>query len=90
MRFPGRSAPVDWLVVGLGNPGARYDGTPHNVGFQVVEELPERWDLGRAKDKFGGRFAEGRAGIGGPARRGAAPQTFMNESGKRSARRGAR
>jgi PTH1 family peptidyl-tRNA hydrolase len=81
VRF-GASAPVDWLVVGLGNPGAAYAGTPHNVGFEVLAELARRWDLPRAKDKFAGRLAEGRAGIGGPRVAVLQPQTFMNESGR--------
>jgi PTH1 family peptidyl-tRNA hydrolase len=81
VRF-GASAPVDWLVVGLGNPGAAYAGTPHNVGFDVLAELARRWDLSRAKDKFAGRLAEGRAGIGGPRVAVLQPQTFMNESGR--------
>jgi PTH1 family peptidyl-tRNA hydrolase len=81
MRFPGRSAPVDWLVVGLGNPGSRYEGTPHNVGFQVLARLADRWDMPRAKDKFRGRLAEGRAGLGGPRVALLQPTTYMNESG---------
>jgi peptidyl-tRNA hydrolase, PTH1 family len=81
MRF-GAAAPVDWLVVGLGNPGAAYTDTPHNVGFEVLAELAARWELPRAKDKYAGRFTQGRAGIGGPRVGLLQPQTFMNESGR--------
>ena len=76
------SAPVDWLVVGLGNPGSRYAGTPHNVGFEVADELIARWDLGRPKKKFGGELSEGRAGPGGPRVAVLKPQTYMNEAGR--------
>ena len=76
------SAPVDWLLVGLGNPGTRYAGTPHNVGFEVAEALARRWDLPAAKKKFNGLVTEGRAGIGGPRVAVLLPQTFMNEAGK--------
>ena len=69
------------LVVGLGNPGARYERTRHNVGFVVLAELARRWELPRARDRFRGRIAEGRAGPGGPRVALLAPQTFMNESG---------
>jgi PTH1 family peptidyl-tRNA hydrolase len=77
-----RSTPIDWLIVGLGNPGRGYDGTPHNVGFAVAEELARRWDLGRPRDRFGGRLREGRAGPGGPRVALLEPQTFMNEAGR--------
>ena len=73
---------VDWLIVGLGNPGSRYAGTRHNVGFEVVSELAARWDLPRAKGKYGALLTEGRAGPGGPRVAVLLPQTFMNEAGR--------
>src|SRR4051794_1673657 len=76
------SAPVDWLVVGLGNPGSRYAGTPHNVGFEVAEALIARGDLGAPKKRFQGLVAEGRAGIGGPRVAVLMPQTYMNDAGR--------
>ena len=77
-----RSAPVDWLVVGLGNPGAAYDGTPHNIGFEVAERLRTRWELGKPKSKYRGLITDGRTGVGGPRVAILTPQTFMNEAGK--------
>jgi PTH1 family peptidyl-tRNA hydrolase len=47
----------------------------------VLGELARRWDLPRARDKFRGRLAEGRAGPGGPRVALLQPLTFMNESG---------
>src|SRR5881275_1743002 len=76
------SGPVDWLVVGLGNPGARYAGTRHNVGFEVASELAMRWDLPKAKGKFAGRLTEGRTGPGGPRVAVLLPQTYMNDAGR--------
>jgi PTH1 family peptidyl-tRNA hydrolase len=84
------SPSIDWLVVGLGNPGREHAGTRHNVGFMVAEALVERWGLGRAKDRFKARVAEGRVRFGAPGT-GAGegprvavlcPQTYMNDSGR--------
>ncbi|HEY6777554.1 MAG TPA: aminoacyl-tRNA hydrolase [Thermoleophilaceae bacterium] len=72
---------VDWLVVGLGNPGNRYARTRHNVGFEVAALAAERWGLPRAKKKYGGLYTSGRAGPGGPRVAVLLPQTYMNESG---------
>jgi PTH1 family peptidyl-tRNA hydrolase len=87
MRLPGRKkfddagGRADWLIVGLGNPGSRYGATRHNVGFEVADRLARRWDLPRFKDKFKGRFTQGRAFPGGPRVAILLPQTYMNESG---------
>lgn len=77
-----RSAPVDWLVVGLGNPGAAYAGTRHNVGFEVAARLRARWQLGKPKSRYRGLIVDGRAGIGGPRVAILTPQTYMNEAGR--------
>jgi peptidyl-tRNA hydrolase, PTH1 family len=83
VRNPFRaSAPVDWLIVGLGNPGSRYEGTPHNVGFEVANALAQRWDLPRPSKKFNGLVSEGRTGPGGPRVAVLLPQTYMNEAGR--------
>src|SRR6201996_3833434 len=80
----GAPAPVDWLIVGLGNPGAEYTGTPHNIGFEVAEELNRRWDLGKPRARYRGLLTEGRTGVGPGHHRVAVlmPQTYMNEAGK--------
>jgi len=72
---------VDWLVVGLGNPGDRYARTRHNVGFEVAALAAERWGLPRAKKRYAGLYTDGRTGPGGPRVGVLLPQTFMNESG---------
>ncbi len=74
------SKTIDYLVVGLGNPGPTYEGTPHNVGYAVVEELARRHGFARAKRGFDGRCAEGIVG-GRPAML-LQPTTFMNDSGR--------
>ena len=74
-------APVDWLIVGLGNPGSEYAGTRHNVGFAVAEKLADRWGLPRLKAKYSGLLTEGRAGPGGPRVALLLPQTYMNDAG---------
>jgi PTH1 family peptidyl-tRNA hydrolase len=77
---PRRGTPADLLVVGLGNPGAEYAGSRHNVGFEVVDLLAGR---------HGGRLRRGReraltdeVRVGGARVALAQPQTFMNLSGE--------
>src|SRR5581483_2588420 len=83
MPFLGRrGAPVDWLIVGLGNPGAEYAGTRHNVGFAVAQSLIDRWELPKPKSKYRGLLTEGRTGPGGPRVAVLMPQTYMNEAGQ--------
>jgi PTH1 family peptidyl-tRNA hydrolase len=70
------------LVIGLGNPGSRYAGTRHNAGFEVAAALSSRWDLPRARKRYGGLIADGRTEPGGTRVAVLLPQTFMNESGE--------
>jgi PTH1 family peptidyl-tRNA hydrolase len=74
------SSTVEYLVVGLGNPGPTYEGTPHNAGYAVVEELARRHGFPRAKRAFDGRCAEG--AVGGRPVLLLQPTTFMNVSGR--------
>jgi PTH1 family peptidyl-tRNA hydrolase len=84
VRLPG--ARIDWLIVGLGNPGSEYAGTRHNIGFEVASVLATRWGLPRAKQKYAGLLTEGRAGAAGADARPRVaillPQTYMNEAGR--------
>jgi len=68
------------LVVGLGNPGKPYEGTPHNVGYAVIEALARRHGYPRAKRAYDGRAAAG--GIAGRDVLLLQPTTYMNLSGR--------
>jgi len=68
------------LIAGLGNPGATYANTPHNVGFDVVDLLAERFEAGW-KSSSGFRARVARAHRAGEPLLLAKPQTFMNLSG---------
>jgi PTH1 family peptidyl-tRNA hydrolase len=71
------------LIVGLGNPGPRYRGTPHNIGFDVVDEVARRHGLSFEAAPADALMARLRAGDGGGG--GALlvkPLTFMNVSGE--------
>ena len=80
MRFGTPRA--DWLIVGLGNPGSEYQGTRHNVGFEVARRLIDEWGLAKPKSKYRGLLTDGRAGVGGPRVAVLLPQTYMNEAGR--------
>lgn len=67
------------LIVGLGNPGRRYQGTRHNVGFAVMAELARRYATGRPRSKFQGDVVE--ANIEGERALLLSPVTYMNNSG---------
>jgi len=69
----------DRLVVGLGNPGSRYEGTRHNLGFQVADRLASRWGVGAWREALGSLLAEARPR--GVAVALAKPLGFMNRSG---------
>lgn len=68
------------LIVGLGNPGPKYVGTRHNIGFRVVEELARRWNI-----QLGGGKHRALSGVGMIRQRSVMlllPQTYMNLSGE--------
>ncbi|WP_298028997.1 aminoacyl-tRNA hydrolase [uncultured Dysosmobacter sp.] len=80
MLFGKQSAAVDWLIVGLGNPGQKYEHTRHNMGFLTVDLLAEKAGVKLNKVKFKSaynilRFAGCRCLV-------MKPQTYMNLSGE--------
>jgi len=75
-----RGTPADLLVVGLGNPGAEYEGSRHNVGAEAVELLAHRHGGALKRSKERALVAEVR--IDGKRVTLAFPQTFMNLSGE--------
>jgi len=68
------------LIVGLGNPGRKYESTRHNVGFNVLDVVAKRCAADVAKDKFDGRVAD--ATIAGQRTLFLWPHTLMNRSGR--------
>ena len=75
-KKPEPAGPVDFLIVGLGNPGKKYEGTRHNAGFIALEALAEKLNVKVNRVKF--KAYVGEASLEG--RR--VPQTFMNLSGE--------
>lgn len=76
------SPPLPCLIVGLGNPGDKYAGTRHNIGFEMVDRLSKTWNLPLKEER---RF-QGEYGAGfGPTRQKVyllKPLTYMNRSGQ--------
>ena len=72
------------LIVGLGNPGKRYERTRHNVGFRVIDALAQRWGCSRSRAAFGGQLGEAVATRGEMRTKVwlFKPETFMNASGR--------
>ena len=68
------------LIVGLGNPGRKYEQTRHNVGFMAAAKLAALVSASPSRIKFEGELAEGTAG--GEKLLILCPQTFMNASGQ--------
>jgi len=67
------------LIVGLGNPGDRYAGTRHNIGFMVVQKVADSWGIQLKKKGHQGIYGVGR--VAGQESTLLLPQTFMNLSG---------
>ena len=75
-----KKMPVTWLIVGLGNPGDKYEETRHNVGFMVADELGERGKFSIQKVKY--HALTNTATIGGQGALVMKPTTYMNLSGE--------
>ncbi|KAF3326642.1 Peptidyl-tRNA hydrolase [Carex littledalei] len=71
---------LPWLIVGLGNPGKLYQGTRHNVGFEMIDAIAEAEGISLSKMQFKALFGKGQ--IGDVPIILAKPQTFMNASGE--------
>jgi len=69
-----------WMVVGLGNPGSRYEDTRHNVGFMAIDSISNK--TGIATDRLQGNCAVGRGRVADAKVILVKPLTFMNVSGE--------
>ena len=70
---------VKWIVVGLGNPGTKYDSTRHNVGFRTIDLLAKELGVKVNRSRF--KALTGTGTVGGEKVLFLKPQTFMNASG---------
>src|SRR5690606_11965619 len=68
------------LIVGLGNPGKEYELTRHNVGFQTIDRIAEKWQIPLTKTKFQGLYGQGT--VKGQKVMLLKPLTYMNRSGE--------
>ena len=80
MLFGKKPSGVEWLVVGLGNPGEKYAKTRHNMGFLTLDLLAEREHLKIDRIKF--KATTTQATVGGARCLLLKPQTYMNLSGE--------
>ena len=80
MLFGKKTGGVDWLVVGLGNPGDKFENTRHNIGFMVADRLAEELRIPVQKLKF--KALTNTAELGGQKLLLMKPVTFMNLSGE--------
>lgn len=80
MLFKKKTSPIDFLVVGLGNPGMSYEGTRHNAGVSALQVLAE--DVGIPLDKRQFKALTGSGTVDGKRVLLLFPQTFMNNSGE--------
>ncbi|MEG2499769.1 MAG: aminoacyl-tRNA hydrolase [Oscillospiraceae bacterium] len=71
---------IDYIIVGLGTPGKKYEGTRHNIGFCAIDYCAEKWNVKINKVKFDALYGTGT--IGGKKLLLLKPQTFMNLSGE--------
>jgi len=79
-KKPKPSGPIDYIVVGLGNPGTKYENTRHNAGFLALDALAK--ELGVKVDRVRFRSYCGEAKMGDKRVLLMKPQTFMNNSGE--------
>ena len=72
-----------WLIAGLGNPGSKYEGTRHNMGFMTADVLAERWSVNFSDHKGLAMLGKGVMNLSGRNVKFflAKPLTYMNESG---------
>ncbi len=73
---------MNYLVVGLGNPGNKYKNTRHNVGFLVVEECARTWSAGDFTKSGQAEALTAKTSVAGQNLQLVKPQTFMNKSGR--------